>query len=114
MNVTIIFETNIEKWISFPVIGPPSFKRIDCGKNKGYDLCLEVDYEDKQDDVLLLNKVTKGTVGVQKDDTVFEGRLLKEGRSVAATIEDPTKPDDIEVVTLYFITIKLNVNRQFP
>ena len=49
--------------------------------------------------------MTKGTVGVQNDDTVFEGRLLREGRSVAATIEDPTKPDDIEVVSLYFLSL---------
>ena len=92
-------------FIHISVIGPPSFKKIDCGKNKGYDLCLEVDYEDKKDDVLLLNKVTKATVGVQSDDTVFEGKLKREGRSVAVTIEDPTKPDDIEVVKFSFFDL---------
>ena len=86
----------------FLEIGTPSFKKIDCGNNKGYDLCLEVDYEDKTDDIILLNKVTKATVGVQNDDTVFEGKLKREGRSVAVTIEDPTKPDDIEVKHSYF------------
>ena len=91
--------------IHISVIGPPSFKKIDCGKNKGYDLCLEVDYEDKRDDVLLLNKVTKATVGVQNDDTVFEGKLKREGRSVAVTIEDPLKPDDVEVETFLLLNI---------
>ena len=91
--------------INISVIGPPSFKKIDCGNNKGYDLCLEVDYEDKKDDVLLLNKVTKATVGVQNDDTVFEGKLKREGRSVAATIEDPTKPDEIEVETFFLLDV---------
>ena len=53
---------------------------------------------------MLLNKVTKGTVGVQNEDTVFEGRLLREGRRVAVTIEDATKPDDIEVPLLFFVS----------
>ena len=91
--------------IHISVIATPSFKKIDCGNNKGYDLCLEVDYEDKRDDVLLLNKVTKATVGVQNDDTVFEGKLKREGRSVAVTIEDPLKPDDVEVETFLLLDI---------
>ena len=54
---------------------------------------------------MLLNKVTKGTVGVQNEDTVFEGRLLREGRRVAVTIEDATKPDDIEVPLFFFVSL---------
>ena len=91
--------------IHISVIATPSFKKIDCGNSNGYDLCLEVDYEDKRDDILLLNKVTKATVGVQNDDTVFEGKLKREGRSVAVTIEDPLKPDDVEVETFLLLDI---------
>ena len=80
------------------VLGAPKFKTIDCSKvkgitaPKGYDLCLEVDYEDKQDDVMLLKKV-------KKEDTVFEGHLLKEGNRVAVTIQDASDMDDIEVIS---------------
>ena len=41
--------------------------------------------------MLLLKKV-------KKEDTVFEGRLLKEGSGVAVTIQNASDPDDIEVM----------------
>ena len=41
--------------------------------------------------MLLLKKV-KG------EDTVFAGRLLKEGRKVAVTIQNASDPDDIAVM----------------
>ena len=76
--------------------GTPRFKRIECKWNdetgKKYDLCLEVDYEvDKASDVALLSKV---------DDlnTVFWGQMLTETTKVAASIEDLSSPDDIEVL----------------
>ena len=79
------------------VLGAPDFKTVDCGDVKGlrrakhYDLCLEVDYEiDKEDDILVLHKVNG-------EDTVFEGRLLKEKSRVSVSIEDASDPDDVEV-----------------
>ena len=79
------------------VLGAPDFKNVDCRDVKGlrrakrYDLCLEVDYEiDKEDDILVLHKVNG-------QDTVFEGRLLKEKSRVSVSIEDASDPDDVEV-----------------
>ena len=53
---------------------------------------MEVDYElDKNNDVALLSKVNNL-------NTVFWGQLLNEKTKVAATIEDLSNPDDIEVM----------------
>ena len=76
-------------------ISKKKFKRVECNWNadngKKYDLCLEVDYEvDKASDVALLSKVNNLT-------TVFWGKLLNETTRVAATIENISNPDDIEV-----------------
>ena len=83
--------------ISFKNLGLslPKFKRIECKWNdkneKEYDLCLEVDYEvNKASDVAVLSKVNNLA-------TVFWGKLLNETTKVAATIEDLSNPDDIEV-----------------
>ena len=52
---------------------------------------MEVDYEvDKASDVAVLSKVNNLA-------TVFWGKLLNETTKVAATIEDLSNPDDIEV-----------------
>ena len=76
--------------------GTPQFKRIECKWNdetgKKYDLCLEVDYGvDKASDVALLSKV-------DNLNTVFWGQMLNETTKVAASIEDLSSPDDIEVL----------------
>ena len=58
---------------------------------KTYDSCITVDYvEDRDDDVLLLNRV-------KNESTVFEGHLLKEKTGVTVTIKNVTDPDDIHV-----------------
>ena len=64
--------------------------RIECEEDINYDLCLEVDFEDGENDVAVLNKV-KG------EDTVFWGKLKREETRVAAIMEDPEYPDDLEV-----------------
>ena len=86
------------KILSFKIIaqGTPRFKKIACKWNdetgKKYDLCLEVDYEvDKASDVALLSKV-------DNLNTVFWGQMLNETTKVAASIEDLSNPDDIEVL----------------
>ena len=66
------------------------FMRIECEEDINYDLCLEVDFEDGENDVAVLNKV-KG------EDTVFWGKLKREETRVAAIMEDPEYPDDLEV-----------------
>ena len=74
----------------------PAFKKIDCQrKYRHFDLCLEVDYEpNKENDMMFLRKV-------KNEETVFKGRLKKEQTRVAVTIEDPSNPDEIEVVGNY-------------
>ena len=53
---------------------------------------MEVDYEvDKASDVALLSKV-------DNLNTVFWGQMLNETTKVAASIEDFSNPDDIEVL----------------
>ena len=86
------------KILSFQIIahGTPRFKKIACKWNdetgKKYDLCLEVDYEvDKASDVALLSKV-------DNLNTVFWGQMLNETTKVAASIENLSNPDDIEVL----------------
>ena len=64
--------------------------RIECEEDINYDLCLEVDFEDGENDVAVLNKV-KG------EDTVFWGKLKREETRVAAIMEDPEYPDALEV-----------------
>ena len=49
-----------------------------------------MDFPDKTDDMLLLNKV-KG------EETVFKGTLYNEGTHACVVIEDASNPDDIEV-----------------
>ena len=73
----------------------PRFKKVVCKWNdengNKYDLCLAVDYQvDKVSDVALLSKVNNL-------NTVFWGKLLNETTNVAATIEDLSNPDDMEV-----------------
>ena len=70
----------------------PTFKRISCDSVNGpnnYDLCLFVDYSDKSDDILLLNKVY--------GETIFEGHMYKEETSVCIVLKDDSDPDDMEV-----------------
>ena len=81
----------------------PRFKKIECKWNdengNKYDLCLEVDYQvDKASDVALLSKVNNL-------NTVFWGQLLNETTKVAATIEDLSNPDNIEVM-LFLVAFK--------
>ena len=68
---------------------------------------MEVDYEvDKASDVALLSKVNNLT-------TVFWGKLLNETTRVAATIENISNPDDIEVSHTQE-TISLLIILNFP
>ena len=71
----------------------PTFTRIECEEDIHYDLCLEVDFEDGENDVAVLHKV-KG------EDTVFWGKLKREETRVAAIMENPKYPDDLEVKSL--------------
>ena len=71
----------------------PTFTRIECEEDINYDLCLEVDFEDGENDVAVLNKV-KG------EDTVFWGKLKREETRVAAIMENPEYPDELEVKSL--------------
>ena len=71
----------------------PTFTRIECEEDISYDLCLEVDFEDGENDVAVLNKV-KG------EDTVFWGKLKREETRVAAIMENPEYTDDLEVTGL--------------
>ena len=71
----------------------PTFTRIECEEDINYDLCLEVNFEDGENDLAVLNKV-KG------EDTVFWGKLKGEETRVAAIMENPEYPDDLEVTGL--------------
>ena len=70
--------------------GNPTFQAFDCGKltfGGEYDLCIFVDFTDRSDDVLLLNKD-------HGEETVFVGTLMKEKTAVSVIFEDD---DEIEV-----------------
>ena len=72
------------------MFGNPTFQAFDCGKLKfggEYDLCIFVDFADRSDDVLLLNKD-------HGEETVFIGTLMKEKTVVSVIFEDE---DEIEV-----------------
>ena len=72
------------------MFGNPTFQAFDCAKLKfgsEYDLCIFVDFADRSDDVLLLNKD-------HGEETVFIGTLMKEKTVVSVIFEDD---DEIEV-----------------
>ena len=58
----------------------------------GYDVCIKVEYENKpKDDDLILLKKLNG------EETVYEGVLHKEKRSVSVWIPDLSFPSEIQV-----------------
>ena len=70
--------------------GNPTFQAFDCEKltlEGKYDLCIFVDFADRSDDVLLLNKD-------HGEETVFIGTLMKEKSAVTVIFENG---DEIEV-----------------
>ena len=74
----------------FTAFGNPKFQAFECGKltiGSEYDLCIFVDFADRSDDVLLLNKD-------HGEETVFVGKLMKEKTAVSVIFEDD---DEIEV-----------------
>ena len=78
----------------------PTFTPIECndikiGNPHEYDLCIAVFYpEDEEEDAMVLTKVNG-------EETVFEGKLLKEKRRVSVCVRNSSDPDDIEVGLVY-------------
>ena len=76
------------------VLATPTFRKVECSavvaNGDDFDLCLEVDYEDRATDFAILNEM-------DGQDTVFWGQLRAEGTSVAVTIGEPSNPDEFEV-----------------
>ena len=71
--------------------------KIHVGDHHGYDLCINVDYENgTKNDIILLNKI-------DGEETVFEGILLKEKCPVSAFREDPSNLNNIEVLFHYLL-----------
>ena len=76
---------------------PTLCDQIHVGDHHGYDLCINVDYENgTKNDIILLNKI-------DGEEAVFEGILLKEKCPVSAFREDPSNLNNIEVHFHYLL-----------
>ena len=80
----------------------PMFKKLDqiicnqdyAGQNGSkYDLCIKIQYENSEkNDIILLMKV-------DKEQTIYEGKLYREGIRASVLMNDSTSPDEIRVIT---------------
>ena len=89
-SITLTFYDLFNPRHKSTAFGNPTFQTFDCGKltiGNEYDLCIFVDFADRSDDVLLLNKD-------HGEETVFTGTLMKEKTAVSVIFEDD---DEIEV-----------------
>ena len=80
----------------------PKFEKLDqiicnhdyAGKNGSeYDLCIKIQYQngDKNDIILLMK--------VDQEETIYEGKLYREGIRASVLMNDSTSPDQIRVIT---------------
>ena len=80
----------------------PMFKKLDqiicnrdyAGQNGSeYDLCIKIQYKNSEkNDIILLMKV-------DKEETIYEGKLYGEGIRASVLMNDSTSPDQIRVIT---------------
>ena len=80
----------------------PMFEKLDqiicnqdyAGPNGSeYDLCIKIQYQNtEKNDIILLMKV-------DKEETVYEGKLYREGIRASVLMNDSTSPDEIRVIT---------------
>ena len=81
----------------------PTFKRRSCAdvEEEGYvhDICIEVRYPDKYEDVVMLLRV-KG------ENTVYDGYMFNEKSKVSAIFSDPKDESaDVEVIYLWIYIV---------
>ena len=63
-----------------------------------YDLCIKIQYQNtEKNDIMLLMKV-------DKEETIYEGKLYREGIRASVLMNDSTSPDQIRVITKNNIT----------
>ena len=80
----------------------PKFEKLDqiicnhdyAGKNGSeYDLCIKIQYKNSdKNDIILLMKVNQ-------EETIYEGKLYREGIRASVLMNDSTSPDQIKVIT---------------
>ena len=80
----------------------PKFEKFDqiiCNQDYGrensseYDLCIKIEYQNtEKNDIILLMKV-------DKEETIYEGKLYGEGIRASVLMNDSTSPDQIRVIT---------------